>query len=385
LLGSRFAALLALSTALCLVIAELVVRTLLPQWSDQWKMWRLDPVWALGLKAGVDTAVVHGHSREFAFHFRTNAQGLRMDADLAPTPAPGKQRALFVGDSFTFGYGVEQDESFTARLQQRFDARGEPVEAINAGFASGFTLDTEYLFTREQGASWQPSRVIAGVCLSNDLVDLGETRWRVVNGHLEGLHKHDDWVPLFVKQSALVNLLVKSVVPELRAALLQRRLPWNPSPLGLRSTCELLANPSASRPARAFDGSAPPLEASKAARWPPRQRALWVAAAWQEHARAQGYVLALLLIPDAEEVQWDTTPERLAQRAAVREVFAEAAEAAGIQVLDPLEDMRHHYCASGEDLYFRGDGHWNAAGHRFVAEWLDEALFAAPPAHAPGG
>ena len=74
----------AIGAMVTLLLAELVVRTLLPQWSDQWKMWRIDPVYARGLKPSVEAAVVHGHSKEFAFAFSTNAQGLRMDTDLDP-------------------------------------------------------------------------------------------------------------------------------------------------------------------------------------------------------------------------------------------------------------------------------------------------------------
>lgn len=42
---------------------------------------------------------------------------------------------LFVGDSITAGFGIDEDQAFPALLQTRIDSLGLPVNAINAGLS----------------------------------------------------------------------------------------------------------------------------------------------------------------------------------------------------------------------------------------------------------
>jgi hypothetical protein len=361
------------SFALSLVVCELVFRAVAPEWSDQWKMWRPDPVHAHGLQLNVRDAVVHGLSGEFAFRFSTNRQGLRMGYDLAiPKPA-GRERILLVGDSFTFGYGVEQDETFAARLQERLDPTRARVEVINAGFASGFTLDTHYVFLREVGAAWGPNRTIAGICLSNDFDDLAKTKWSVAEGKLASVVKLTEFIPtwlsenlpMWVKSSALLNFARSGLLAQWRA----RSSEPGPAP-NLVEACalddELYRAPT--HPVRA---SVKPQALDKqSASWPAAQRADWVARSWSAHAHEKGYRLSFLFIPDRQEVQGMAAEPTIRHMLEVRKVFSNAASAAGIEILDPTLDMRARWCATRQPLYFEIDGHWNANGHRFIADWL---------------
>jgi hypothetical protein len=95
---------------------------------------------------------------------------------------------------------------------------------------------------------------------------------------------------------------------------------------------------------------------------------------WARDADRAGYQLSLLLIPDAEEVERPTSPLRLEGWAGARAIFSDAARRHGVRTLDPAAAMRTHVCDTGEPLYYEIDGHWNAAGHRFVAEWLAREL-----------
>jgi hypothetical protein len=359
------------------LLAEVAVRSLLPQWSDQWKMWRIDPVYARGLQPSVEEAVVHGHSGEFVFRFSTNGQGLRMDRDISQTPAAGVRRFITLGDSFTFGYGVEQNETYSAELERRLRASDVPAEVVNAGFASGFGLDTEYLFAREVAVSWQPSEVIIGICLDNDLGDLGLTLWTVSEGRLESITKNNDWVPAWVKMSGLVNLLVKSAVPRLRefwshlfvngeagASLTLAPVCTLPPPIAAGAYGAVV--PSLDRPVRVDFGPPAPTQ--------PAERVETLMRALATEAQENDYKLTILLIPSAQEVQWDTSPNTLEERAGIRKVFSGAAERAGLRVVDPVVQMRQHWCEQQEPLYFDQDGHWNAAGHRFIGAWLSQKL-----------
>jgi hypothetical protein len=85
--------------------------------------------------------VVH-NSNEFKSMIYTNGQGLRTSVEAADYPLgkqPGKKRVLLLGPSFAFGWGVNYEQTFAARLQamladsQQFDPA---VEVINAGVPS---------------------------------------------------------------------------------------------------------------------------------------------------------------------------------------------------------------------------------------------------------
>jgi hypothetical protein len=346
--------------------AELVFRAAMPQWSDQWKMWRIDPIHAVGLQPNRRNATVHGVSGEFAFQFSTNAQGLRMDYDLSATAVPGVKRILMVGDSFTFGYGVQQAQAFPAQLQNLLDPGRRRLEVINAGFAGGFTLDTEYLFTREIGARWRPEWVIAGVCLPNDLEDLGATAWTISGGRLVAVSKTNDYVPVWLKRSGLLNLLVKDTWPRIRR--LAGRLPEDKTER--RSVCALPAQDGRAPSRKVIPAPPPPRLDPSAKDWPESKKADWILRAWAHDAGAGNYRLKLLFIPDREEVQGTFSRGTIDRLLFIRSVLAAAAESAGLDVLDPAPDMRRRWCETGEAMYFDVDGHWNANGHRFIAGWL---------------
>ncbi|MFH1464026.1 MAG: SGNH/GDSL hydrolase family protein [Pseudomonadota bacterium] len=66
--------------------------------------------------------------------FRVDSGPRRLrGASFADQPASGIQRLLAIGDSVTFGWGVEGDQTWPARLQARLAAAGRAVEVLNAG------------------------------------------------------------------------------------------------------------------------------------------------------------------------------------------------------------------------------------------------------------
>jgi lysophospholipase L1-like esterase len=66
------------------------------------------------------------------FPYRTNAHGLR-DRD-RPAKAPGTKRVLVVGDSYTWGYAVAEEEAYPQVAERLLAERGRPdIEVINGG------------------------------------------------------------------------------------------------------------------------------------------------------------------------------------------------------------------------------------------------------------
>jgi lysophospholipase L1-like esterase len=66
------------------------------------------------------------------FPYRTNSHGLR-DRD-RPAKQPGTTRVLVMGDSYTWGYAVAEDEAYPQVAERLLAARGRPdVEVVNGG------------------------------------------------------------------------------------------------------------------------------------------------------------------------------------------------------------------------------------------------------------
>jgi lysophospholipase L1-like esterase len=85
-------------------------------------------------------------------HIAHNAMGFR-DRPHAPTKT--KPRLVFLGDSFVWGYDVEQEERFTDLLRAELDA----IEVLNFG-VSGYGTDQSYLLIRKYFDDYRPDAVI---------------------------------------------------------------------------------------------------------------------------------------------------------------------------------------------------------------------------------
>ena len=92
-----------------------------------------------------------------------NSKGLR-DREYEWDKPAGKRRVLVLGDSFTWGYGVADDEIFTEVLEAKL-APGWQV--INTG-VSGWGTDQEYLYLVEEGFDYHPDLVVLAFYTFND-------------------------------------------------------------------------------------------------------------------------------------------------------------------------------------------------------------------------
>lgn len=88
----------------------------------------------------------------------TNSAGMRGSREYSmDKPAP-VTRVLSLGDSFVFGFGVKDDETFSARLEQ-----SDPnLEVLNLGVPA-YGLDQMLLCFKEIGRQYNPDLVIVGI------------------------------------------------------------------------------------------------------------------------------------------------------------------------------------------------------------------------------
>lgn len=133
-----FGPLIAIVTILLtFVVLEVVVRVakiwVVPDYAIPWYQPTAIAGVPYGLKPNLNVSWGRGD-------VRTNAEGLRDDRPFT-TAVAGATRILAVGDSITFGFGVDQGDSFPARLERALNARdgAAPVEVVNAG-VNGYSL-----------------------------------------------------------------------------------------------------------------------------------------------------------------------------------------------------------------------------------------------------
>ena len=128
---------------------------------------------------------------------RTNGWRLRgAEIPAGSISDPDVVRVLVVGDSFTFGWGVAEQERYTERLQTKLSVGGRRVVVLNAGHWS-FTLDQELLLIRDLVPRFRPQLVVQGL-YPPGLLPLVAHRWakdgqrRIAACYNDGIRVGDD-------------------------------------------------------------------------------------------------------------------------------------------------------------------------------------------------
>jgi len=168
-----------------------------------------DPHFHHRLKPETDYDFVSG---EFHARTHTNRYGLRGPDPVMPPP-PHRVRILMMGDSYTFGFPVHDEETFAARMESLLRAKGYPVEVVNGG-ASGYATTLHYISLRDQFLSFEPDLVI----LWFDLGDLQEDAWfqknliydetgRILRCDPRYVNGRYDWWGVLTRYSALAKYI----------------------------------------------------------------------------------------------------------------------------------------------------------------------------------
>jgi len=339
--AARLAVRLALLATLGILAGELGARLLAtPGYGAP--ISRAHPVLGWELLPGVRTRHV---SEEFDVAICVDAAGLRQPADApaeasAAADAPAGRALVVLGDSFSFGQGVEAEQRFSAQLPGwRVSNHGVPA----------YGTDQELL-------QYEARRPAADVVLLAYLVDnvvrngaavrdgRPKPRFTLADGALE-LH-----VPAAVAEAA-------GPAPGARGGL--RTWLWEHSHLYRtlrRRVVPLVPTATDAVPYPQYAGDDPAWQVTRAL----------LARLSREAPR-----LAVMIIPEA----WQVEPG--ADDSCQRALLAACAEL-GIPALDLTPALRERR-AEGP-LYFPIDGHWTAAGHAAAAAALRPFLEALPPA-----
>ncbi len=346
-------------------------------------------------------AKVTHKTSEFEYVYSTNSWGLRGKEIPLEKPA-GTVRIAIVGDSFVAGLGVPDDCVFPAVLESLLNEASPPMrcEVINVGRAGSSTIREADLY-HAVGRRFEPDVVVQAVFMGNDLVEI--------------LEEHDSeelksWTPPgWIRASAY------RAFPNLYLELAMRKAAYESQNRGREQTrqglWQFVRNAAEERgvdisQTRARFDKMPPeiVESTRkglfshssflhACLQPQRLlRALdpdaeMIRRAWprmtthferlKADAETQHARLLIILIPHAaqvdprawrfcEELGFEMRDDWLHKPVFLQEAIPAWCRSNAVAFLDLTAELR----AAPRPVYYVQDGHWNAQGHRRVAETL---------------
>jgi hypothetical protein len=295
---------------------------------------------------------------EFDTVVKTNDAGLRGPQIADETP--GQSTVLFIGDSFTFGQGVQEEDRFSSVAGRRLQTAGLNVRIINAGHWM-YTYDQQLVLMKEMIRRYHPKVVVQGFFWPHIRTMFHHEQHRSSDGWLIAVSddkiKVDDNGVLKFRSDWLERPPLNSqLIATIARAALNRAL--------LNSASQWIAF------LRPDDKSTEPL-------WQLTDSLVSEAAAV---LREQGITYVPFLVPPSVEVGGDTwgligwtapTPPTDVDTSLPARRFKSIFAKSGTPVLDPSATLRER---GGGKLYFERDGHWNADGHRVIGELLANAI-----------
>jgi lysophospholipase L1-like esterase len=279
---------------------------------------------------------------------RINGQGLRG----GPVPVdkkPGIRRILMLGDSNTFGYGVEEEERFSDLLEGRLPRNHE---VLNLG-VFGYGTDQEALLFEQEGLGYQPDIVVLGFSAGDLSINM--------NSINAGYPK-----PFFRKEGdglTLHNTPVPRSSPYMRSrsrvSPVKSRLYRHSHLYRLILTRFALFN-------KYMFNSVPEMSGEEG-----MDTTVAIIKRLDALCRKNGCRLAVLLI---SHETWVAAESRRGARVGYYPALSQILPRLGIPVIDPSGVFAHRY-GQGEKLFLPNDPvHLNARGNGLAAEALHNGL-----------
>ena len=285
--------------------------------------------------------VREGRRRALPFAVRIDSLGYR-GADFPRVKPAGEFRIVMVGDSFTFGDFVEDDETLPAQLHQLLADRCPGVRVVNAG-VGGTTIITHGIMAARAAAI--DLDLVVLTFSENDIDDLVHPLWYGFEA----------------------NRRLKSRFPlSLLYPVLRRTALWNFA-LDLRARLAIV------RRGKAGAGSEEPLEAraaTEAARVPLRRRYADALVKLRDELAERGVPLLFAAYPSHHSL---VRQDRVSEMGMV-----DAAEAASIPVANVLSAFEESQLGVEQLFLLPEDGHPRARGHAIAARRIAQRILELP-------
>lgn len=351
---------LALGTVVALVLSEGLIRLVAPKTIETEGFSRFDPWLGWTNRPGAAGPMRDVGQRQYDSIARINSRGLR-DREIDPARRKAGVRVLCLGDSFTWGWSVGNDETYPKILERELAG----VEAVNAGVCAWGTAQ-ELVWLEREGFEYGPDVVTLGFYL-NDFADNASDSmfgYRRPMYALQGGRLLLKSVPIPMPRDGALE----SVRAFFRKHLLTPRLllaAWQWFDRGFLRAADL--TPIRRARLRSSGPHPPPAEVETGAILEEAKRV----------CEARGVRFLVLAIPSVCQVRPSAPLPCRAQDDATYATLIRLCAAAGIDVVEPLDELRAAE-ARGLPVYPPSDFHWNAAGHRIAARLLAKRLADVP-------
>jgi lysophospholipase L1-like esterase len=366
---------LALSVAVALVSAEVGMR--LAGYSPAY-------VNAMGSFHQPDPVTGHRGRPNFSARFKTpqfdvlvahDQHGFRRQDFQNPLSAASRRLFVF-GDSFVWGWGVDQGEVFTDCMSRRMPA----WHIENLGINGTGTVAQYELFANECRDHLHSGDVVLVVFFGNDFSDNveGTRRAEVVDGNVVVLPADapspQAWQATLKESSYLVNY-VSYVANRCQLQWRVRRAHRQAVELAAAAEAQVTTNSVVAQgPTSSSDAAvdSPPTVAVRPAL--PGDAAAQITVTrhyldlWKHDCQRRGVSLLVAYIPGVTELDEGGNAAMAVNERAFREAFFSCTDSLSIESIDLRPGMLDAKQAAGiEHLLIPGDGHWNATAHQIVA------------------
>lgn len=297
-----------------------------------------------------------------------NTLGFRDTKDKTLQKSLHTKRILFIGDSYTFGHGVEASDSYPFKIEGQLKKQESQVEILNAGIP-GVGPDWYYLFLKESATKLSPDLIVVGLYLGNDLTDYAyfDTSKRDENG-------------LPTKIGTSFEYVDADHTRRTSATPWQYTLPFFRTSHLFIAIANRISPPTITEIALSMNGSGCYLKRECTESDSDIKKTAILARSMADIADSYHIPIVFVLLP------WEAQLSRnlnmasggyllaasKAQRHALSDKVGGALKNQNILYIDLLEAFDAH--PSTEAVYTPIDYHWNATGHRIAAEYLAPKL-----------
>lgn len=352
--------LLLFSLIICFILLEVIARILIAQQEATVPcIYQEDSMrgWALQSNLSMTANAPGG---EYSNFIQTNSRGER-----SPEISVSGQQFLIlgIGDSMTFGQGVDENQAYLRLLENGLREKGKDVAVLNAG-VGGYNTKQEIDTLEYYPEDFSPDLIVLGFFTGNDVYGNLEDRFRydIVNGCLKAKPVEGTGFKHFLR----TNLKSYGFFAEkLRAVPVVSDLLMS---IGLMSK---------KRPNVYMLSMQNPPSAEMQPAWDETERQLERA---QAIAEKQGIKIIIMVIPSSFQVYDEIGKNALASYGIDKEGFeynypekqlASFAEGKPNLVIVPLvEEFRK----SDEKLFYEKDPHLTAAGQALAAQILEREV-----------
>lgn len=343
-------------TVICVVALELSLRFLYPMGASQVNWWvnKVDYTYDKDLiYSGVKNTTYTNSSPEYSEKVSTNTYGYR-DYEFKKKK-PGSYRILAVGDSFTFGLGIETNDKTYPKLLEKYlktrpELKNKDIEVFNIA-AKGYSPDQEYRQIQKEVSILEPDMILWNFSLPGDMYNLlHEGKWPIPSlydvdeNKLVPLDARFNWLyiakyikthsPSFVGTSHIFNLLTYRI-SQVR-----------------------------------FTSRKPYMSNKDMTPWIAKKIHLEIRDI-QKLAEKKNMQLVIVSLPYPEQFNMSTQSRSLTL---AYQSIIQSAQQSGTVVIDMKDSIVKKKPHSWSDLYFKIDYHPNQKGAAFFAETVGDRI-----------